>query len=469
MTVTAAVPGHLHVVSAATEEVLATLPEAGPAEVDAAVGAARAAFDDPAGWSTWSAAERGVVLARLAERLAARGDDLVHAVSTQNGMPVAIGAGSEGVVGPRMLGYYASVIAAQPVEEERQRPGGGTTVVRRGPIGVVAVIVPWNFPLSLAFFKLAPALHAGCTIVWKPSPETVLDARIVTEEMAAAGLPDGVVNLVLGGRETGMALVQHPGVDKVAFTGSTAAGRAIGEACGRLLRPVSLELGGKSAAVVLEDADLPAHAADVFAASLLNSGQTCYLSTRVLAPRSRYEEVVEFYAGLARSLRIGDPLDPATQIGPVATAAQRARVEGFIAGALADGSRLVAGGGRPDIDRGWYVEPTVFADVDPRSTLAREEVFGPVLAITPYDDEDHAVALANDSAYGLAGSIWTEDVDRGLAVARRIRTGALGINGFRLDVASPFGGLKDSGLGYELGPEGLATFQELRSIYTALR
>ena len=380
MSASTVAPGHVQIVGAATEEVLATVPEDGPAQVDAAVRAARDAFDDPTGWSSWSAAERGAVLARLAERLAARSEDLVHAVSSQNGMPVAIGAGSEGVVGPRMLDYYASVIAGQPVEEERARPGGGTTVVRRGPIGVVAVIVPWNFPLSLAFFKLAPALHAGCTVVWKPSPETVLDAWIVLAEMTAAGVPDGVVTLVVGGRETGMALVEHPGVDKVAFTGSTAAGRAIGEVCGRLLRPVSLELGGKSAAIVLDDADLVGHSADVFAASLLNSGQTCYLSTRVLAPRSRYEEVVEFYASLARSLRIGDPLDPATQIGPVATAAQRARVEGFIAEAIADGARLVAGGGRPDIDRGWYVEPTVFADVDPASRLAREEVFGPVLA-----------------------------------------------------------------------------------------
>lgn len=457
------------VIGAATEKVIATAPAADRQDVDEAVLAARVAFDDPTGWATWSAEQRGEVLSRFAEGLARRSDDLVTAVSRQNGMPVSVGAASEGVVGPRLLAYYGALVANGVTEELRDRPGGGSTLVRTSPIGVVAAIVPWNFPVTLAFFKLAPALAAGCTVVWKPSPETILDAVVVAEEAERAGLPSGVLNVVFGGRETGTMLVEHPGVDKVAFTGSTAAGRAIGETCGRLLRPVSLELGGKSAAVILDDADLSRRIADLFATCLLNSGQTCYLSTRILAPRSRYEQTVELFAALAAGLRIGDPLDPATQIGPLATRNQRDRVEAFIAEATSAGSRLVAGGGRPDIDRGWYVEPTIFADVDPGSSLAREEVFGPVLAITPYDGDDEAVALANDSRFGLAGSVWTEDEDRGLSVARRIQTGALGINGFRLDVGAPFGGLKDSGVGYELGPEGLATYQRLTSIYTKLR
>lgn len=455
------------VVGAATEQIVATFTAAGPAGVDQAVTAARAAFDDPTGWAAWSPSRRQAALDRLAAGLQNRGTELVNAVSRQNGMPVSIGAGSEGVVAPRLLGYYSTLAAATPTEEVRDRLGGGTTVVRRSPVGVVAAVVPWNFPVTLAFFKLAPALSAGCTVVWKPSPETVLDAVIVAEEIERAGLPPGVVNVVFGGRATGASLVSHPGVDKVAFTGSTAAGRAIAETCGRLLRPVSLELGGKSAAIILDDAELADHATRLFETCFLNNGQTCYLSTRILAPRSRYSEIVDLFAALAAGLRVGDPLDPATQIGPLATSGQRDRVEDFIGEARATGTRLVAGGGRPDLERGWFIEPTVFADVDPDSRIAREEIFGPVLTITPYDDDDEAVALANASPYGLAGSVWTEDRHRGLAVARRIRTGALGINGFRLDVGAPFGGTKDSGIGYELGPEGLASYQELTSIYTA--
>lgn len=455
------------VIGAATEQLLATAPAAGPDDVNAAVHSAREAFDDPAGWANWVPAQRNEALNRFADGLRERSQDLVHAVSSQNGMPVSIGASSEGVVGPTLLGYYGHVAAASPTEEVRGRLGGGTTIVRKSPVGVVAMIVPWNFPVSLAFFKLAPALAAGCTVVWKPSPETVLDAIVVAEEIERAGIPDGVVNIVFGGRDTGQTLVEHPGVDKVAFTGSTAAGQAIAETCGRLLRPVSLELGGKSAAVILDDANLADRVSDLFQATLLNNGQTCYLGTRILAPRSRYSEIVDLFAGLAAGLRIGDPLDPETQIGPLATRTQRERVEGYIADARATGSRLVAGGGRPDIDRGWFVEPTVFADVDPATRVAREEVFGPVLAITPYDGDDEAVALANDSRFGLAGSVWSQDDARALAVARRIHTGALGINGFRLDVGAPFGGRKDSGLGYELGPEGLAAYQDLSSIYTA--
>jgi len=278
------------------------------------------------------------------------------------------------------------------------------------------------------------------------------DAFAFASAAEACGFPPGVINVITGGRDVGAYLVAHPLVNKVAFTGSTAAGRAIGEICGRLLRPVTLELGGKSAAIVLDDADLAETVRGLSWASLLNNGQTCYLSSRILAPRTRYDEVVDAVADLARSLRVGDPLDPATRVGPLVTQQQRERVEGFITAGRAEGARVVAGGGRPkDLDRGWYIEPTVLADLAPNATPVREEIFGPVLAVLPYDDIDHAVSLANDSDYGLGGTVWTRDVARGLEVARRVEAGAVGVNFFDLDLGAPFGGVKGSGLGRELG------------------
>ncbi|MFN2537889.1 MAG: aldehyde dehydrogenase [Mycobacteriales bacterium] len=460
----------LEVLSASTEQHLGQVPAAAEPDLDAAVAAARAAQDDPTGWAHWAPEQRAQALLRLASELESRAGDIVQAVSAQNGMPVSVGKASEGVSGPSLLRYYAALSSAEPVEEHRAALSAGTTIVRKDPVGVVAAIVPWNFPQSLTWFKLAPALAAGCCVVLKPSPETVLDAQLVAEAVRAAALPPGVVNVVPGGREAGAYLVSHPLVDKVAFTGSTSAGRVIAETCGRLLRPVTLELGGKSAAVVLEDADLTGKTSELFAATLLNSGQTCFLSTRVLAPRSRYRDVVDLMAGLAQSLRVGEALDSETQIGPLATRAQRTRVEGFVQSAHDEGARLVTGGRRPtELSRGWFYEPTVFADVDNRSQLAEEEVSGPVLAVTPYDSVDEAIAMANDSSYGLGGTVWTEDEERGLAVARHIRTGTFGINGYRIDPGAPFGGVKASGLGRELGPEGLASYQQLKSVYLPQR
>jgi aldehyde dehydrogenase (NAD+) len=367
-----------------------------------------------------------------------------------------------------VLRYMAGLVANATFEEERPGHLGGTTIVRREPIGVVGGIVPWNYPQTLAAFKYGPALAAGCTIVLKPSPETVLDAFLLAEAAADAGIPPGVINIVPGGREVGAYLVQHRDVDKVAFTGSTAAGRRIAETCGRLLRPVTLELGGKSAAIVLDDADLDLAKIgnDLFAATLVNNGQTCYLGTRVLAPRSRYDEVVDTLAAFASSLAVGDALDPATQIGPMASDRHRDRVEGYIAKGTSDGARLVTGGGRPrDLDRGWFVEPTVFADVDNASTIAQEEIFGPVLAVIPYRDEEDAIRIANDSDYGLGGSVWTTDAEHGKDVARRVRTGTIGINGYLPDPGAPFGGVKASGIGRELGPDAVTAYQQYKSIY----
>ncbi|PXX58442.1 acyl-CoA reductase-like NAD-dependent aldehyde dehydrogenase [Nocardia tenerifensis] len=453
--------------SASTEELLGSVPAAGPADIDAAVAAARRAFDDPHGWATWEPAWRADYVERFAAELLARSDEMVRRVSMQNGMPIRFGKPVEGAVPATMLRYYAELVRQLPASEVRRSLVAGTTEVRREPLGVVGAIVPWNFPQTLAFFKIAPALAAGCTVVMKPSSETVLDAMLVAEAAAAADLPAGVLNIVPGaGRTAGAHLVAHPGVDKIAFTGSTDAGRAIAETCGRLLKPVTLELGGKSAALILDDADLSAVIPNLFAASLMNQGQSCYICTRILAPRRRYGEVVDALSDMVRALRIGDPLDRSTVIGPVASAGQREIIEGYIAKGKAEGGRITVGGGRPaGFDRGWYVEPTVFADVDNSATIGREEIFGPVLAVIPFDSDADAVRLANDSPYGLGGTVWTSDVERGAALARRVQTGSIGVNGYTMDHGAPFGGVKDSGLGRELGPEGLSAYQQYKSIY----
>jgi acyl-CoA reductase-like NAD-dependent aldehyde dehydrogenase len=453
------------VTEAATEEHVGSVPEGTEADIDAAVDAARQAFDDPQGWAAWSPEQRGEVLQRFAAALEARGAETARRVSVQNGMPIWLAHTFEAGFPALLLRYYTGLVTAG---QEEVRPGllGKQTLITREPVGVVAAIVPWNVPQAISFLKLAPALAAGNTVVLKPAPETVLDAFLMAEAAVEAGLPAGVLNVVPGGREVGAYLVSHPGVDKVSFTGSTGAGRTIAETCGRLLRPVTLELGGKSAAIVLDDADLAGTLESFFGATLLNNGQICWLSTRVLAPRSRYTEVVDTVTGLARSLTIGNPLEPETKVGPLVSARQRDRVESYIAKGKADGARLTTGGGRPaGQDRGWFVEPTIFADVDPHATIAQEEIFGPVLAVIPYSDEQEAVAIANDNDYGLGGSVWTADPDRGAAFARKVRSGTIGVNGYVNDPVAPFGGVKASGMGRELGPEGLQPFQLIKTIY----
>jgi aldehyde dehydrogenase (NAD+) len=458
----------ISVIAASTEELVGLVPDGSNADIDAAVSAARAAFDDPSGWSAWPAEDRAAALERLAGALESRAEETAHRVSLQNGMPISIALQTEAIFPAVLARYYAGLIRQTSMQEDRPGLLGGTIHIVSKPVGVVGAIVPWNFPQALAMFKLAPLLAAGCTAVIKPSPETVLDSLLLAEALIEADLPAGVVNIVPGGRELGAYLVEHPGIDKVAFTGSTAAGRVIARRCGELLRPVTLELGGKSAAIVLDDADLSGAAEALFGATLMNNGQTCYLGTRVLAPRSRYDEMLEIFGGLAGALEVGDSLDPSTQIGPMVSARQRDRVEGYIAKGLAEGARVVVGGGRPPSrDRGWFVQPTVFADVENSHTIAREEIFGPVLAVIPYDDVDDAVAIANDSEFGLGGSVWTDDYERGEGVAKRVQTGSIGINHYMLDPAAPFGGVKASGLGRELGPEGLMAYLQTQSIYQA--
>ena len=450
------------VLEAGTGELLGDGASATEADIDAAVAAARAALP---GWRSTSPDHRANVLLAFAAALHARAAGTTELVTRENGMPMRLSRGANGLFPAALLGYYAKLITETPIEEIRPSMTGHT-IVRREPVGVVAAIVPWNYPQALAAFKLAPALAAGCTVVLKASPETALDALVFAEAAKEAGIPPGVLNVVPGGAAAGAHLVSHPGVDKVSFTGSTAVGRIIGEVCGRLLRPVTLELGGKSAAIILDDADLDATMVGLKSVSLINNGQTCYLGSRILAPRSRYGEVVEALAHLVGGLAVGDPLDMATDIGPVVSARQRERVLGYIEDGKRSGAKLIAGGGVPaGQPRGWFVEPTVFADVDNSARIAQEEIFGPVLAVIPYDSDDQAIALANDSEFGLAGTVWSTDTDRATEVAREIHTGTVGINDYQLDMGAPFGGVKASGIGRELGPEGLDEFFSLKSIY----
>jgi aldehyde dehydrogenase (NAD+) len=451
--------------SATTEERIGSVPRGAEGDIDAGVVAARSAFDAPDGWSTWHPKQRGDVLEQFAAELESRGAEMAARVSMQNGMPIWLAHQFEATFPPLLLRYYTDLMNGAPAEEERAGMFGGTALVSKHPVGVVGAIVPWNVPQGITFLKIAPALAAGCTVVLKPAEETVLDAFLMAEAAAAAGLPPGVLNIVPGGRDLGAYLVSHPGVDKVSFTGSTSAGRTIGEACGRLLRPVTLELGGKSAAIVLDDVDMSASIEAFFGATLLNNGQICWLSTRVLAPRNRYAEIVDAVTDLARSLTIGDPLDPETKVGPLVSSRQRDRVEGYIAKGLQEG-RMTTGGSRPKgFDRGWFIEPTVFADLDNDAVVSREEIFGPVLSVIPYGDEDEAISIANDSKYGLGGTVWSADEERAAGVARRVRSGTIGVNQYVNDPAAPFGGIKASGMGRELGPEGLHAFQECKTIY----
>jgi aldehyde dehydrogenase (NAD+) len=455
-------------INASTEEPIGQVPDGAEADMDAAVAAARAAFDDPKGWAHWAPERRAEAMERLADALDKRGPEMARRVSSQNGLPIAVSGHLENGFPSSLLRYYAKLARETPFEEVRPGLMVESTLVRRLPVGVVAGIVPWNVPQVLTMTKLAPVLAAGCTLVLKPSPETVLDSYLLAEAIEEAGLPPGVVNIVPAGREAGAYLVAHRDVDKVAFTGSTAAGRSIAEVCARLLRPCTLELGGKSAAIVLDDAelDLATHGERLFRTTFLHSGQICFACTRILAPRGRYGEIVDLYSDLARSLKVGDALDPETRIGPLASARQRDRVEAYLLKGRSEGARVTVGGGRPDDqDRGWFVEPTVFADLDNSATIAQEEIFGPVLVVIPYEDEDDAVRIANDSDYGLGGTVWTTDPERGARLARRVRTGTIGVNTYAPEPTAPFGGTGASGLGRELGPEGLAAFLQPQSIY----
>ena len=458
--------GLIEVVSPHSEEVVARVPEGTAADIDAAVEAARRAFDTGP-WPRMSPEERIEVVQAFANLYAGRLGEMAELITTEMGSPHSFANLGQAPAPWMMIETFIGIAKAFPWEERRPGMLGTDMIVRREPVGVVAAIPPWNVPQFTTISKLVPALLAGCTVVLKPAPESPLDAYLMAELLQEAGLPGGVVNIVAAGREVGEHLVAHPGVDKVAFTGSTAAGRKIAAVCGEQLKRVSLELGGKSAAIVLDDADLASTMEGLKFTSLMNSGQACAAQTRILASRARYDEVVDALAETVGGMRVGDPADPATDIGPLVARRQQERVEKYIALGQEEGARAVVGGnGMPEgIERGWYVRPTVFADVDNSMRIAQEEIFGPVLSVIPYDDVDDAVRIANDSEYGLAGTVWTADPDAGLDVARQVRAGTFGVNTYTMDFAGPFGGYKSSGIGRELGPEGLAQYTEYKSIY----
>ncbi|HEX2046765.1 MAG TPA: aldehyde dehydrogenase family protein [Acidimicrobiales bacterium] len=451
--------GVIEVVNAATEEVMATVPDGGAADVDRAVAAAGAAFDE---WSQASVDDRAKAVERLGQALGSRVPEVGTLVAQEVGMPLSMATVIQGALPAMVMSSYGPILRQAELEERI-----GSSVVVREAAGVVGAITPWNYPLHQAVAKVAPALAAGCTVVLKPSEVAPLSAFVLAEAAEEAGLPAGVLNVVTGrGRAAGEALVAHPGVDMVSFTGSTPAGRRVAALAAETVKRVTLELSGKSPSVVLDDADLPDAVGAAVRQCMLNSGQTCIAWSRLLVPRDRHDEAAELAAQVARSYVVGDPLHPSTTLGPLATAANRDRVRAAIRGGVEEGASLVAGGDeRPaGLDRGFFVPPTVFAGVDNAMAVAREEVFGPVLAVVPYDGEDDAVRLANDSIYGLHAGVFSGDRERALRVARRLRAGQVDVNGGGFNMLAPFGGFKQSGYGRELGRHGLDAYLEVKSL-----
>lgn len=454
----------IDVIDPATEERWGSVPAATPQDIESAMAAAGRAFRRGP-WPRLRPSQRADVLRRIADEVEARAEDLALTNTRENGSPVAetksAAANAAGI-----FRYFAGLAHHLEEPDIRAFPSGaGESLVRRDPVGPCVLIAPWNFPINLVVIKLAPALLAGCTVVIKPASPTPLSIRFVLEAIEAAGVPAGVVNMVTGSGAVGDALVRHPLTAKVAFTGSTPVGRRIAAACGELLRPVTLELGGKSAAIVLPDADLDAMADVLIRSCLRNSGQTCYISSRILAPAERYDEVVARVTETVAAAAQGDPLDEATVFGPVATRAQYDSVLGHIAAAHAEGARATTGGRAADTDRGFFIEPTVFADVTPDMRIAREEVFGPVLCVIRYQTLEEAIEIANDTDFGLGGIVFASDADRALQVADAMDTGSVGINFFGSNHSAPFGGRHDSGLGVEYGVEGLSAYVTYKSIH----
>jgi betaine-aldehyde dehydrogenase len=455
----------ISVISPSTEEVIARVPDGTEADIDKAVAAARTAFDRGP-WPRMTPVERAEVLAKVAAQVTAELNDMAEIITLEMGSPISFSTMGQ-VLAPTMIfSYYAELAATFAFDEVRAGMLNPQVLVTKEPVGVVGAIAPWNVPLFIAAAKLAPSLLAGCSVVYKPAPETPFDAFRLADIFAEAGLPKGVLSVIPAGREVSEHLVTHPGVDKISFTGSGVGGKRIGGLCGERLKRCTLELGGKSAAIILDDADLATTIPTLLPNAIMNNGQACIAQTRILAPRARYDEVVEAVVAGVAEMTVGDPMDPTTVVGPVVAERQRARIEGYLDSGREEGATVAIGGGRPaGFPKGWYVEPTVFANVDNKMKIAQEEIFGPVLVVIPYDGDEQAVEIANDSNYGLCGSVWTGDNDRGLGVARQVRTGTYMLNApVPIDFTTPFGGFKESGLGREFGPEGLDTFLEKKSI-----
>jgi aldehyde dehydrogenase (NAD+) len=449
----------IEVVNAATEEVLGSIPAGNAEDADKAVRAAREAF---ASWSTTSVPERVGYLKKAAEGLQLRQTEIATIVSQEVGMPFAYSNVVQVGLPVQSFVSIADVALGFPFERHVYN-----SLVVREPIGVVVAITPWNYPLHQIAAKVAPAMAAGCTVVLKPSEVAPLNAYALAEVLDSIGLPPGVFNLVTGtGAGVGEALISHPEVDMVSLTGSTVAGRRIGAVAAQTVKRVSLELGGKSPLIVLDDADTVAAVSAGLAACFLNSGQTCIALTRMIVPRSKLAEVEAVAKAGAESIVVGDPFDPATVMGPLVSAVQRDRVVGYIEKGIAEGARLVTGGPTPPdgLERGFFVRPTIFSDVTPDMAIVREEIFGPVLVIQAYDDEDEAVRLANDSMFGLNSGVFSGDEERAIRVARRIRAGQVQINDGAFNIHAPFGGYRQSGNGREFGDWGLEEFLETKSM-----
>lgn len=451
--------GSIEVVNSTTEEVMGSVPAGNGEDVERAVAAARAALE---AWSATSLEERTKVLTRIQEGLTARMAEIGELIAKELGMPLALANLIQAGLPIADFATTAAAAAQIPFEERI-----GNSLVVREPVGVVGAITPWNYPLHQIAAKVAPALAAGCTVVLKPSEVTPLNTFILAEVIDEAGLPAGVFNLVTGtGAEVGEALAEHPQVDMISFTGSTRAGKRVAELASRTVKRVALELGGKSANIILDDADLAKAVNAGVSDCYLNSGQTCVALTRMLVPRDRLAEVEDLAVKAAESFTPGDPLQEGTRLGPLVSAAQRERVRSYIRKGIEEGAKLLTGGAEPPqgLERGFFVRPTVFSEVRNDMTIAQEEIFGPVLSIIAYDDEDDAVRIANDSPYGLSGAVWSSDPDRALKVARKLRTGQVAVNGGGFNVAAPFGGYKQSGYGREYGKYGIEEFLEIKSL-----
>ncbi len=452
----------LSVYSPSTEEAIATIPAVTAEDMDKAVTAARKAFDHGP-WPKMSATERSHYLLRAAEEVAKRDVMIADSFTAEVGGPASL-AGFMGVQAQKMWNDAATFHSRFAFEEKREWQGG-RGILTHEPVGVLATILPWNGPVPTASLKMGAALAAGCTVVVKPAPEAPIGTLILAEALEAAGFPPGVISILPAGRDIGRLLVSDLRVDKVAFTGSTRGGAEVMSECSKRIAGVTLELGGKSAAIIADDIELdPIIQSTVFNA-IGHSGQICAALTRVLIRRDRQEKLVSKMAGLMKSLKVGDPLDPDTAIGPMISEAQRDRVENYIKIGCEEGARLVCGGTRPEnLDRGWYVNPTLFADVDNKMRIAQEEIFGPVITVIPFDDVDHAVEIANDSDYGLSGAVYASDVALAENIARRVRTGQISVNTWDMCVVQPFGGVKKSGIGREGGLEGLREYLEPKLI-----